>query len=98
MDVEFAREYLSWVDNLSDSVGRLRVITRVQRLVDGHPGSHRHLGKGVFELKIHVGPGYRVYYSLLNGNRLVVLIGGDKSTQYRDIRKAMDLSRQYQER
>lgn len=98
MRVEFAREYLNWIDGLSGLVGRLRILSRVQRLIDGNPGSHRHLGKEVFELKIDVGPGYRVYYSLLGASHLILLIGGDKSTQTRDITKAMELSRQYPER
>lgn len=98
MRVEFTREYLSWVNGLSDLVGRSRVLQRVHRLAEGNPGSHRYLGKGVLELKIDVGPGYRVYYLLLGAKHLVVLLGGDKGTQARDIRKAMELGRLYRER
>jgi putative addiction module killer protein len=93
--VEFTREYLSWFGSLRDSRTRTRILTRVERLSAGHPGSHRHLGEGVFELKVDFGPGYRVYYSMLGPNRLTMLAGGDKSTQTRDIGKAMELGRQY---
>ena len=70
---------------------------RVDRLIHGNAGLHRNLTEGVSELKIDVGPGYRVYYSL-RGNRLLLLIaGGDKSTQAKDIAKAMDLNRNFVE-
>ena len=69
---------------------------RVDRLMYGNPGAHRNL-EGVSELKVDVGPGYRVYYSL-RGTRLLLLIaGGDKSTQDKDIAKALVLNRNFQE-
>lgn len=67
-----------------------RNVNRVEHLLDSYPGSHRHLGKGVFEAKIDVGPGYRVYYALPGANRLVLLFSGDRSTQVRDIKKPME--------
>jgi putative addiction module killer protein len=91
--LESTREYRALIEGLADVEGRWRILQRVSRLIEGHPGSHRYLGKGLFELKIDVGPGYRVYYSLHGSSRLVLLAGGDKSTQVRDIRKAMELSR-----
>ena len=70
---------------------------RVDRLAHGNPGTHRQLTEGVSELKIDVGPGYRVYYSL-RGKRLLLLIaGGDKSTQDKDIARALFLNRNFQE-
>jgi len=67
------------------------------RLVHGNPGQHRNLTGGVSELKIDFGPGYRVYYTQ-RGTRLILLLaGGDKSTQARDIEQAMALARNYQE-
>lgn len=95
--LESTREYSAWIGALRDSRSRKRILKRVQRLVEGNPGSHRYLGEGVFELEIDVGPGYRLYYLLLGAHRLVLLFGGDKGTQARDIKKAMDLSRQYRE-
>lgn len=97
MRLESTREYRAWIEGLADAEGRWRVLRRVNRLMEGHPGSHRYLGKGLFELKIDVGPGYRVYYALHGSGRFVLLAGGDKSTQARDIRKAMELSRWFRE-
>jgi putative addiction module killer protein len=82
---------------LKDLTGRARVLMRVDRLIHGNPGAHRNLTEGVSEMKVDIGPGYRVYYSL-RGKRLLLLIaGGDKSTQARDIAKALDLNRNFVE-
>ena len=90
-------EYRDWIDSLKDQSGRARVLMRVDRLIHGNPGSHRNLTEGVSELKVDVGPGYRVYYSQ-RGNRLLMLIaGGDKSTQAKDIAKALELNRSFVE-
>lgn len=70
---------------------------RVDRLVHGNPGSHRNLTEGVSELKIDVGPGYRVYYSQKGDVLLLLLIGGDKSTQKKDIELALRLNRNFKE-
>ncbi len=82
---------------MKDLTGRARVLMRVDRLIHGNPGAHRNLTEGVSEMKVDIGPGYRVYYSL-RGKRLLLLIaGGDKSTQARDIAKALDLNRNFVE-
>lgn len=96
MVVEETAVYRNWVNSLRDRVSRARVQVRVDRLVHGNPGQHRDLADGVSELKIDFGPGYRVYYSK-RGNRLLILLaGGDKSTQQRDIQTAISLARNYQ--
>jgi putative addiction module killer protein len=66
---------------------------RVDRLVHGNPGQHRNLTNGVSELKIDVGPGYRVYYTERGGEFIVLLAGGDKSTQRQDIQAAIALAK-----
>ena len=71
---------------------------RVDRLVHGNPGTHRNLTEGVSELKIDVGPGYRVYYSQRGTLLLLLLVGGDKSSQQKDIEKALELNRNFKER
>jgi putative addiction module killer protein len=97
MQVEKTDEYRDWIDSLKDQTARARVLMRVDRLIHGNPGSHRNLTEGLSELKIDVGPGYRVYYSQ-RGNRLLLLIaGGDKSTQAKDIFKALELNRSFVE-
>jgi putative addiction module killer protein len=97
MRVERTDEFHAWVDGLKDRTGRARVLMRVDRLIHGNPGSHRHLTEGVSELKIDVGPGYRVYYSQRGDVLLLLLAGGDKSSQPKDIAKALELNRNYRE-
>ncbi len=97
MRVEGTDEYRAWIDGLKDLAGRARVLMRVDRLTHGNPGACRHLTEGVGELKIDVGPGYRVYYSQRGDRLLLLLAGGDKSTQARDITKALQLNRNFVE-
>lgn len=89
--------FVSWLDSLDDRVVRARIQFRVERLIHGNPGKSRHLSGGVSELKIEYGPGYRVYYSLRGSRLLILLAGGDKSSQQRDIARAMALARIFQE-
>ena len=70
---------------------------RVDRLIHGNPGAHRKLTEGVAELKIDVGPGYRVYYSRRGERWLLLLVGGDKSSQTKDIAIALELNRNFVE-
>lgn len=92
MRVQMTEVYLGWISTLKDRVGRARVQVRVDRLAHGNPGDHRNLTHGVSELKIDVGPGYRVYYTERNGELIVLLAGGDKSTQQQDIKAAIALA------
>jgi putative addiction module killer protein len=82
---------------LQDQTGRARIIMRVDRLAHGDPGKFRNLIECVSELKIDVRPGHRVYYTLRGTRLLVLLAGGDKSSQARDIAKAMRLAKAFQE-
>src|SRR5687767_11851505 len=93
MRVEKTDEYRAWIDGLKDLAGRARILMRVERLIHGNPGSHRNLTEGISELKIDVGPGYRVYYSKRGDRLLLLLAGGDKSTQAKDIATALELNR-----
>ena len=97
MQVEKTDEYREWIDGLKDRTGRARVLMRVDRLIHGNPGQHRDLTAGMSELKIDVGPGYRVYYSLRGSRLLLLIAGGDKSTQAKDIAKALELNRNFVE-
>jgi len=91
--VEETEVYRGWINSLKDIAGRARIQVRVDRLVHGNPGTHRVLRDGVSELKIDFGPGYRVYYTLRGDRLLILLAGGDKSTQKRDIEAAIELAR-----
>ena len=93
MRVQTTTVYLDWINSLNDRVGRARIQVRVDRLVHGNPGQHRALTDGVFELKIDFGPGYRVYYTERAGVVVVLLAGGDKSSQQRDIKTAISLAK-----
>lgn len=90
-------EYKQWILGLRDRAGRARILVRVDRLIHGNPGDHRQLTDGVSELKIDVGPGYRVYYAQRGKVLLLLLAGGDKSTQTKDIAKAIALAQGYEE-
>ena len=97
MEVFASDDYLSWINDLKDRAGRSRVLMRVDRLIHGNPGLHRNLTEGVSELKIDVGPGYRVYYSFRGDKLLLLLGGGTKSTQNKDIEKALELNRLFKD-
>ena len=88
-------EFETWLKRLKDVRGRARIIRRLDRLAQGNPGDVRPIGKGLSELRLDVGPGYRVYY-LQDGDTLILLLcGGDKSTQQKDIDKAHELAGQW---
>ena len=93
MRVQTTKVYLDWINSLNDRSGRARIQVRVDRLVHGKPGQHRALTDGVCELKIDFGPGYRVYYTERAGVVVVLLAGGDKSSQQKDIKTAILLAK-----
>lgn len=97
MRVEKTDEYREWIDELKDRTARARILVRVDRLIDGNPGQHRDLTDGVSELKIALGPGYRVYYTQRGERLLLLLIGGAKPTQQKDITLAIHLVRNFKE-
>ncbi|MGM0386811.1 MAG: type II toxin-antitoxin system RelE/ParE family toxin [Actinomycetota bacterium] len=80
---------------MKDARGKLRIVQRIDRLSEGNPGDVGPVGKGISELRLNVGPGYRIYY-LQDGDTLVILLcGGDKSTQPKDIEKGHELAEQW---
>ena len=97
MRVEKTEVYREWLDGLKDRAGRARILVRVERLIHGNPGQHRDLTDGVSELKIDFGPGYRVYYTQRGTSLLLLLAGGDKSMQQKDIATAIHLAKNFQE-
>lgn len=97
MRVEQTEEFRDWIDRMTDRMVRARILVRIDRLAHGNPGNHRNLTDGVSELKIDVGPVYRVYYSLRGTRLLLLLCGGDKSSQARDITTAIRLAKHYEE-
>jgi putative addiction module killer protein len=90
-------EFAEWLINLRDRQGRARILSRIDRLEEGNPGVTRSVGSGVFEMKIDFGPGYRVYYIRRGEEVVILLCGGDKSTQERDIQRAKALAQRWKE-
>ena len=93
MQLKRTPEFKAWLDALRDIVGRARIQARIERLAGGNPGDHRNLEGGVSELRINAGPGYRVYYTQRGNELILLLVGGDKASQQRDIRTAQEMVR-----
>ena len=93
MRIETTRAFRDWIDGLRDLIGRARIQARIERLASGNPGLYRVLSEGVCELKIDTGPGYRVYYVQRGRVTIVLLAGGNKSTQREDIARAIALAK-----
>lgn len=85
--------FAKWIDELPDIRGRARIQARIERLAFGHSGDVKPVGEGVSELRINYGPGYRVYFKRRGPSVVLLLIGGDKGTQSRDIKTAIRLAR-----
>jgi putative addiction module killer protein len=90
-------EFAKWLSGLRDRQGRAKILARIDRLEEGNPGKTRSVGAGVVEMKIDFGPGYRVYFVQRGDVLIVLLCGGDKSTQDNDIRRAKALANQIRE-
>ncbi len=96
-EIRRSARYLEWVWSLRDEMIRARIATRIRRLAEGNAGAHRVLSVGLRELKIDVGPGFRIYYVEIGRTIILLLAGGDKSTQQRDIRVALSMIRELAE-
>jgi putative addiction module killer protein len=90
-------KFTKWIQELKDLKGKARIQARIDKLELGHFGDCESIGSGVFELRIHFGPGYRVYL-MKKGQALVILLaGGDKGSQAKDIKQAINLSNELRE-
>ena len=83
----------TWVKSIRDTRAKAHVQARIERLAAGNPGDVKPVGEGVSEMRIDYGPGYRVYYTMLARMIIILLAGGDKRTQAKDIKRAIALSR-----
>jgi putative addiction module killer protein len=91
MEIRRTETFARWVDRLKDPKAKAKVLVRITRLSDGNPGDVKPVGKGVSELRIPYGTGYRVYY-VQQGDRLIILLaGGSKKTQSKDIQTSITL-------
>ena len=84
--------YKKWFARLKDTVAKARILVRIRRMSLGNFGEYKDLGDDVSELKFHFGLGYRIYYTIRDGEIVILLAGGDKSSQTKDIAKAKQLA------
>jgi putative addiction module killer protein len=88
--------YKKWIKNLRDDRARYRINARVERLKQGNPGDVKPAGEGVAEMRIDYGPGYRVYYLDTGEEIIILLCGGDKTTQQEDIKRSKKIAADYE--
>lgn len=93
VEIRKTEHFAKWIDSLKDIRARAHIQARIERLIMGNPGDVKALGEGVSEMRIDQGPGYRVYYTQHGRSVVILLAGGDKSTQDKDIRTALRLAR-----
>ena len=92
VEVRKTETFAKWLDALNDIRARARILVRIERLAAGNPGDVKPVGEGVSELRIDYGPGYRVYYKKHGRHVVILLAGGDKRTQSKDIKTALRLA------
>ncbi len=90
--IDQTETFRAWLDSLRDPKGKGRILARLTAAMQGNFGDCRSVGRGVFEMRIHVGPGYRVYFTRTGSTVYLLLCGGDKDTQAKDIKKAQELA------
>jgi putative addiction module killer protein len=88
MKIRRTSVYKKWIKGLRDNRARYRILTRIKRLEEGNPGDVKPVGEGILEMRIDYGKGYRVYYKNTGNEIIILLCGGDKTTQQEDIVKA----------
>ncbi len=92
IEIRRTDEFDKWLKKLRDGQARFKILTRISRLSFGNPGDVKPVGEGISEMRIPYGPGYRVYYTQRGDQIVILLIGGDKSSQDGDIAKAKELA------
>ena len=88
-------QFSSWLSKLKDIKGKVSIIRRIDRIRKGNFGDYKSVGENIFELRFTIGPAYRVYYTKVEDEIILLLIAGDKSTQSEDIKKAKELAKEY---
>ena len=89
VEIRKTETFIKWLDGLREIQARSRILVRVERLAAGNPGDVKPVGEGVSELRIDYGPGYRVYFVKRGQEVIILLAGGDKRTQAKDIKTAI---------
>lgn len=97
MEIFQSETFRTWLDELKDRNARARILARIDRMASGNPGDAKSIGGGLSEARIDCGPGYRLYFMLRGGRLIVLLAGGTKKTQSRDIARAKDIAKDWKE-
>jgi putative addiction module killer protein len=97
IEIRQTETYRNWFDSLKDRNARMRIDIRIRRISLGNFGDVKPVGEGVSEIKIDYGPGYRIYFVQKKNTIIILLSGGDKATQSRDIQKAHELAQRLEE-
>jgi putative addiction module killer protein len=92
LEIRQTVDFERWLNRLKDRTGRAKILVRIRRLAFGNPGDVRPVGNGISEMRIDHGPGYRVYFVQRGAARVLILCGGDKTTQERDIKRAKGMA------
>jgi putative addiction module killer protein len=92
IEIRQTEHYIKWFEKLKDRRARARIAIRIRRVSLGNLGDVKPVGDGISELRIDYGPGYRVYFTQRNNQLIILLAGGDKTTQTSDIQKAKKLA------
>jgi putative addiction module killer protein len=93
IEIRKTDQFAKWLDNLRDVNAKARVLVRIERLASGNAGDVKPVGEGISEMRIDYGPGYRVYFTKRGSELIILLAGGDKSSQAVDIKIALRLAR-----
>jgi putative addiction module killer protein len=97
VEVRLTEAFVGWLDALKDRQGRQRIVARIRRMELGSPGDVKPVGGGVSEMRIQAGPGYRIYFISAGASVVILLCGGDKSSQRRDVAQARRLARDFEQ-
>lgn len=95
LDVQLTTTFQRWLGGLTNLRARIAIARRLERLAAGNAGDSKSVGEGVTEMRVDVGPGFRVYYTRRGQQIVIVLAGGDKSSQQRDIQRAQAMAKEY---
>ncbi len=92
IEVRQTAEFSHWLRRLTDAEAAARIVARLRRMEQGNPGDSRSVGRGVMEMRIDYGPGYRIYYVYHGAKIVILLCGGDKRREVQDIKRARRLA------